>query len=226
MEFDLDALFSWGRYLHWADLAWQSYNSSRQDVSDASDPVADSKMIAQLARWLASLYVVLEGWKRLNLHDPIIDFLIDDYADYCDALRRFRNAVFHYQKCLYDQRMLDFMKPGWESLLWASALHIEFKRYLWGWPDTLIGTTEQKDELRASVREIVGWLPTDIPQAWAAELEKLVQEAESMLEADGDRLSPAGEELREAIRSTKGHISSIGVSPLIEELIRSRGRRT
>ena len=43
--------------------------------------------------WFASLFVVVDGWKNLNIKEPHINEMIEEHGD---SLRLFRNAVFHY----------------------------------------------------------------------------------------------------------------------------------
>jgi hypothetical protein len=42
------------------------------------------------------MYVVVEGYGELGYHDAGVDGLLAQ-SDYLDSLRRFRNAVFHFQ---------------------------------------------------------------------------------------------------------------------------------
>jgi hypothetical protein len=68
--------------------------------------------------WLASLFVVAEGWKELKLEDPEIDKMIDGHWD---SLRLFRNGVFHYQpKDRKHKQFFDVDKFNWAEKLHAS----------------------------------------------------------------------------------------------------------
>src|SRR5690242_14928407 len=49
-----------------------------------------------MSYWYSGLYIVVEGYRELQLHDPKIDELLR--SPNVDALRLFRNATFHFQK--------------------------------------------------------------------------------------------------------------------------------
>jgi hypothetical protein len=72
----------------------------------------------------ALLHVVVEGYRALKVKDEAIEKLLDE-ADYEDQLRRFRNAVFHYQKDLIDKRLVEFMDAE-QSEKWTRKLYSEF----------------------------------------------------------------------------------------------------
>jgi hypothetical protein len=78
------------------------------------------------------LYVVIEGYKELGGHDDAVDKLVAQ-DHYVDALRRFRNAVFHYQEDPYSPKLIEFLgakdSEHWVSELYA-ALKVFFERSL------------------------------------------------------------------------------------------------
>jgi hypothetical protein len=55
-----------------------------------------ARNMALISYWYASLYVVIEGWQELQLADAKIDAILLRID--LDTLRRFRNAVFQYQR--------------------------------------------------------------------------------------------------------------------------------
>jgi hypothetical protein len=57
--------------------------------------------------WYGGLYVVCEGWKDIGLSDPAVDALLADPK--IEALRRFRNAAFHFQRDYLSQKKNDFV---------------------------------------------------------------------------------------------------------------------
>lgn len=77
--------------------------------------------------WYASLYVVVEGWQQLGLHDPDIDALLESPS--VELLRRFRNGAFHYQEPWLDPRLTDFCGVL-ENVDWTTDLTARFGRYL------------------------------------------------------------------------------------------------
>jgi hypothetical protein len=50
-------------------------------------------------------------------------------------LKRFRNAVFHYQKNFLDQRLMDMVREGQNAEAWVGELDREFRRYFRAWFD-------------------------------------------------------------------------------------------
>src|SRR4051794_24087431 len=51
--------------------------------------------IIYMSYWCSALYVVIEGYEDLSMHDDQIDKMLLDSRK--DLLRRFRNGLFHYQ---------------------------------------------------------------------------------------------------------------------------------
>ncbi len=219
MDTTIESFISWGRYVHWAHVAYEAMSSVSSDTIDQTNARSESLMLAHSARWVGSLYSVLEGWRKLGFTDPTIDALIKGYDEYCAALRRYRNAVFHFQEEMYDQRMTAFTTRYSESMLWAAALHFEFERYLWQWPDKFRGTSEERDELRSILNNSIGWLPTDIIAARMHELQRLAREAQRELEHRDDRSSQEALELQQAIDQIRDLINSTDPSPLVTEFL-------
>ena len=62
------------------------------------------------------IYVVVEGYRELQLKDETIDALLTN-IDFVDHLRRFRNAVFHFQKVPLDERLVAFLAMP-DSEIW------------------------------------------------------------------------------------------------------------
>lgn len=151
-------LLAWGQYIHWTDLQFRRYRS-------ISDEISESDQIGIVCHWLAAEYVVLEGWKELNQKDDRIDLLISLYPEHCEALRRCRNAVYHFQKEMLDGRIRQILNDENEELKWTIALHFEFQRFLFTFPYRCRGTLKEKQELEQEIKRCIGWLPTDIISA-------------------------------------------------------------
>jgi len=77
-----------------------------------------------LTFWIASLYVLIEGYETLKIHDGILDSLKSFERD---RLRLFRNAVFHFQFD-YAKHLQIFDGTG-DFLNWAEELQEEFDDY-------------------------------------------------------------------------------------------------
>ena len=84
-----------------------------------------------MSYWYGGLYVVIEGWQALKLSDPVIDPLLQ--SPNVDLLRRYRNGVFHFQKKYYDNRFIDFITDGKNTVEWFRSLNREFGRWFLEW---------------------------------------------------------------------------------------------
>lgn len=80
-----------------------------------------------MSYWYVALYIVIEGWKELNLHDMEIDQLLD--SPNVDLLRRYRHGVCHFQKTSYfHNKLMDFISSK-DSAIWVNQLHDTLSRY-------------------------------------------------------------------------------------------------
>ena len=77
--------------------------------------------------WFASLYVVIEGWEQIGLHDEDVDTLRN--TEKREVLRRYRNAVFHFQPNFNDARFTDFLLNHKETYPWAVQLTDAITRF-------------------------------------------------------------------------------------------------
>jgi hypothetical protein len=80
-----------------------------------------------MSYWYGALHVVIEGWKELKLVDTVIEDLLQ--SPNVDLLRRYRNAVFHFQADYHDKKFLAFFKEGTDSVAWVRSLNLQFGRY-------------------------------------------------------------------------------------------------
>jgi hypothetical protein len=220
----LERFLSWARYLYWADILYSRWTGEPEDPK-ASDPSADDwRRFALAAQWLASVWVVVEGWRELRFSDDVIDKILDAYPDYCDLLRRFRNAVYHFQRELFDERLTAFPASGQETLFWAFALFYEFKRYFWEWPEKHPGTPDEKEVLRSELHRVVGWMPVDLLHAQVDRLRKLHLEAERCLSESADPSSEHATALFASIKETRDAVVGLDKSPLLNVLTRLNTR--
>jgi hypothetical protein len=84
---------------------------------------APEECITFMLYWLASLFVVADGWKSLKISEPTIDRIIDTHWG---GLRRFRNAVFHFH--LHDRKQIEFFTDV-AKFNWAEDLHSALRTY-------------------------------------------------------------------------------------------------
>jgi hypothetical protein len=152
IDVDFEEFLAWSRYLYWADVMRSFYEA----VSEEGDgPEADRRFPA-MTYWYASLYVVIEGWKELALSDSVIDALLQHSQGCTDLFRRYRNAAFHYQPRIKEERFGEFLNKGALHVLWVQALHAEFVRFFWNWLEAFPG---EKDEMIDRLRKGFGGLP-------------------------------------------------------------------
>lgn len=91
------------------------------------DLAANFSMFLALSVWYAMLYVVVEGYKEIGAQDVDIDALIGN-TDNVDALRRFRNATFHYQEDPLSDKLMTFLVTK-DSETWIGELNRALKRF-------------------------------------------------------------------------------------------------
>ncbi len=80
-----------------------------------------------LSVWYALLYVVVEGYCELKLKDKKIDALLLNETN-VQLLRRFRNAIFHYQQEPFSEKLLGFLQEK-DTEKWMRDLNLAFKLY-------------------------------------------------------------------------------------------------
>ena len=73
-----------------------------------------------MSYWYGSLYVVIEGWRQLQLNDPKIDSLLS--SPNVRLLKKYRDGIFHFQRNYFDDRFGNFIKSA-DSVLWVRAIH-------------------------------------------------------------------------------------------------------
>jgi hypothetical protein len=154
---DIMKMMSWGQYIHWSNIQYQNF---KNNLNDDDEYVIH---IGTQSHWMASLYVVVEGWLELGLSDPIINKILHSYPDYTLLLKRCRNAVYHFQKKQLDKRIVEALEQA-EFLPWMEAIREEFERYLFMFPYQKFGFSKESVDLHTEYFECIGWKPTD--SAW------------------------------------------------------------
>lgn len=87
---------------------------------------AHSKIL-RLYTFYALLYVVVEGYQNLSLRDDALDRLLKK-THHVEALRRFRNAIFHYQEDPRHPNLTKFMIAK-DSDKWIRAVYDAFQEF-------------------------------------------------------------------------------------------------
>lgn len=150
----MNRMISWGQYVHWASIQHELYSQiSKEDCHY-------SRTIGAISHWLASQYVVIEGWNELKETDDSIDELLSKYPDHELILKRCRNAVYHYQNKILDKRIQAALAEE-DMLIWASALQDEFERYLFLYPVKSYGMSIEAMDLRDEYFGCIGWKPVE-----------------------------------------------------------------
>lgn len=81
----------------------------------------------RLSVWYSLLRVVVEGYQELKLQDARVDELLRN-TEYSEALRRFRNAMFHYQADPVSEKLMAFLELP-EATEWARALNAALEQF-------------------------------------------------------------------------------------------------
>jgi hypothetical protein len=209
-------LFSWGRYLYWAEIQRKKFIDYDTEHQPAKGAKAEWRLFAVASQWLASMWVVIEGWRDLGMKDETIDRLLTDWPNYCDLLRRYRNGVFHYQPTLLDERFDAFQKEGPDFGIWVFAVYLEFQRFLWHWPDRFSASKEQKQEMRKTLENVIGWMPEEIIPAYNRSLQEMCEEALTRVQTAGDTESEAAKDLLSCVSDTQNMLRNSSTNPLLD----------
>jgi hypothetical protein len=86
----------------------------------------DIEMDMYLELWYALTCVVIEGWKKLDLHDEKIDKLL--LNPNVKLLFEYRHSVVHYREKYNDKRQDDFYKRE-DCVEWIRNLREEYSRW-------------------------------------------------------------------------------------------------
>ena len=125
------------RYFIWANKMRTDFDAllaQRNPVIEDENKLNIESNI-YMSYWYGGLYVVIEGWLNLKLSDPVIDSLLN--SDNVGLLKRYRNGVFHFQKKYYNNRFLDFITEGENTVEWVRNLNREFGRWFLEWFDKM-----------------------------------------------------------------------------------------
>ena len=210
---DQETFVAWARYLSWADLHRRRLDAHFEEERDSAAPGHVGRFITAVSHWYASLWVVAEGWTQLGLRDNFVDSILKNPPGHAHLLRRYRNGVYHSQPNLIEPRFGVFLEQSRSTLTWAHALHGEFIRVFWQYPERHGLSPEQSDEWRAAAEDMLGWLPYDSPYARITEDERQIRKIDALLESEPDTeaargLREANEGLRRAVLQVRQSLLS------------------
>lgn len=124
-------------YKHWITADSVSYHLRRsmQAADDNPEKMPEElKALGQmqstfstLSVYYGLLWVVVEGYREIGLADKRIDALLEQEG-MADALRRFRNAVFHYQNAPFGPKLMEFLTAK-GSETWVKELNTAFEQF-------------------------------------------------------------------------------------------------
>src|SRR3990167_9866665 len=121
------------RYFIWADRMKVHFDtvlknlSSRPKDGNFLTKKEGIETFMYMSLWYGMLYVLIEGWFKLDLHDEKIDFLLQ--SENVKLLKTYRHGVFHFHKEYYDQKFLKLMGDGQDIANWSRDLRDEFSRW-------------------------------------------------------------------------------------------------
>lgn len=125
-------VFTLHRYYMWStilkghfDAAIAGYVSRGEPFSMATDEGIVT--YAYMSYWYASLWVVVEGWQKLDLHDQEIDGLLD--SPNVERLKLYRHSVFHFHEDYFSKPALAIVASDDTPVEWTRALSSAFGRW-------------------------------------------------------------------------------------------------
>ena len=122
---ELKSLATLHRYWIWCNYMREHMDAvlTKSTPTGAFYKEPDFQMFMYMSYWYAGLYVVIEGWRRLNLRDPSIDALL--VSPNVHLLKRYRHAVYHFQKDYLDDRFVGFWSER-ETVRWVRSVNRAF----------------------------------------------------------------------------------------------------
>lgn len=117
------------RYYIWANRMRTHFDAllERKAEGKADENAFEVEARLYMSYWYASLYVVIEGWEKLRLSDPIIDALL--LSGNVALLKRYRDGTFHYHKDYNDKKFIALIEKGENVVEWIRSLNLEFGRW-------------------------------------------------------------------------------------------------
>ncbi len=124
-----ETIFTLHRYFLCANGLRVKFEESFQDVKKPIDKayLADDGFRFMLM-WYAMLYVLIEGWRKLQLADGAVTPLLRQ-RKCVDLLRECRHSVFHFSPDYFDDRFVALVGAGPEIVTWIRDLNSAFGAY-------------------------------------------------------------------------------------------------
>jgi hypothetical protein len=126
------------RYFIWSTLLKSHFDSTLGEDwfnADEGERIWTDDGIrsyAYLSYWYSALYVVVEGWQKLDLHDQRIDELLE--SPNVEHLKLYRHGVFHFHEDYFNEPLtLKLIKSDDEPVAWVRTLSNELGRWFLEW---------------------------------------------------------------------------------------------
>ena len=127
---DVEAILTLERYFLWTGWMKKVYIDLLYAKGFSPEPLRAQKFLYK-SHWLASLHVVVDGWRSLQTrNNPYVkDAEIDATlaSPNVALLNDFRNAVYHFHPEYFSEKFKGFFSP--DNLVWAHRLHLAFERF-------------------------------------------------------------------------------------------------
>jgi hypothetical protein len=136
IEFQLHALHA---YYVRASAIFEDFKRLRdqeKERNDAPDLLSAFEMLSRLSVFYGLLFAVIEGFQELQISDAKLDTLLAHPN--LDVLRRYRNAIFHFQADFYESMKVLEMLENDTSVAWIRSVWKELNRWF---SDNLVHTT-------------------------------------------------------------------------------------
>lgn len=129
----MQELYALHRYYMWANRLRIQFDEALQREVEAGQfqnqnlsrvMVKDSSIF--MSYWYSALFVVVEGWGKLQLSDPRVGALLS--SSNVSLLKDYRHAVSHYFPEYFDSKFLNFIEAK-GAVSWVRELNLAFGAY-------------------------------------------------------------------------------------------------
>ncbi|MDO8526476.1 MAG: hypothetical protein Q7T03_02175 [Deltaproteobacteria bacterium] len=125
-----DFILTLHRYFIWANRMRTHFDDCLKEKNESKEKNGFER-IMYMSLWYAGLYVVCEGWAKLNLTDKSIDDLLK--SKNLKLLKIYRHGVYHFQKEYYGKCFDRLISEGDDVVRWVRSLNQAFGKYFLEW---------------------------------------------------------------------------------------------
>jgi hypothetical protein len=118
-------VFTLHRYFTWSTILkghFEDVLAGLRDRGEAFSMNTDEglRALAYMSYWYASLWVVVEGWQKLGLHDDEVDRLLA--SPLTEKLHLFRHWVLHYHETYFNDPLTEPLIGNADAVEWVRSL--------------------------------------------------------------------------------------------------------